>query len=218
MPATKSTHPGPGPEWARRGHLLLESVLTVIWTKLKPPALYSPPPSMALSDNVQRPMNLVMPLRFPNVAGRAEAAAILFAATDEILVGLNNVGTVHFARFDVVRGNLCMFSIYDGDFHGYIRDFIAAIGHAFDAVMTLVKDPPALPCSQNVDEFLAWVEAHDAFQLPEQPTDLSPSDIGLIGRQTLLHLHRVPDAQFGVYRAYPGFSAAQIRDRLGVGW
>jgi hypothetical protein len=61
---------------------------------------------LALSDNVQRTMNLIMPLRYPNSAGRGEVVAALTEATDEVLVGLNNVGTVHFARFTIVDGNL----------------------------------------------------------------------------------------------------------------
>ena len=61
-------------------------------------------------------MNLVMPLKFPQVAYRVQLGQMLFDAADEILGGLNNVGTVHFARFDVIEGNLCMFSIFDGDF------------------------------------------------------------------------------------------------------
>ncbi|MDP9072710.1 MAG: hypothetical protein M3N98_00815 [Actinomycetota bacterium] len=218
MPAMKASGSSPGPEWSRRFRLRSESCLAAVWALIERPAPYVRPFSPAPSDNVQRAMNLVMPLRFRSVAGRAEVAQRLFEATDEILVGLNNVGTVHFARFDVIRGNLCMISVYDGGFDAYIRDFIATIGDAFDVVMSLVKDPPPLPCAQNVDAFLAWVAAHDALQLAEHPTDLSPTDLGLIGRRTLLQLRRRPDVCFGLYRAYPGFSAAQIRQHLDIGW
>ena len=70
-------------------------------------------------------MNLVMPLRFPALAVTGDLARAIFEASDQLLAGLSNVGTVHFARFVVVDGNLCMFSEYDGDFSAYIRDFIA---------------------------------------------------------------------------------------------
>ena len=67
--------------------------------------------------------------------GRAQAAAVVASGIDEIYSGLDNVGTVHFARFAIVDDNLLMFSYYDGDFHTYIRDFIVTLGHAFDAIV-----------------------------------------------------------------------------------
>jgi hypothetical protein len=162
-------------------------------------------------------MNLVMPLRFPQVVFRAEFAKMLFLAVDGLYAGLNNVGTVHFARFDIIDGNLCMFSIFDGDFNGYIRDFIGAIGEAFDHIMGFVEDPPTVPCGENVDEFIEWVRRHDSLQLPELPTDIS-ADLVALRRQTLVLLYRNKNAQLGVYRGYPGYSVAQIRDGLGIGW
>src|SRR6185437_9894699 len=77
-------------------------------------------------DNVQRMMNLIMPLKDKSPVGRAKAALAI-------------VGTVHFARFVIVGDNICMFSVYDGDFTNYIRDFIATIGSVFDAVVSLVE-------------------------------------------------------------------------------
>jgi len=193
---------GPAPE--PLGHylqVLLGSLLTWVWARRLPQARPAAP-SVAPSDNLQRAMNLVMPLA---------------VAADEILVGLNNVGTVHFARFDIVAGNLCMFSIYDGEISGYIRDFIAAIGDAFDSIMGFVEDPPPTPVGLHVDEFLAWIDAHDAFQLPELATDVSP-ELVTLQRVTLVLLHRNPNVMLGVYRGYPGYSAAQIRDSLSIGW
>ncbi len=163
-------------------------------------------------------MNLVMPLRRPSIVARSQLTKTLVQGTDEVLAGLNNVGTIHFARFDIVAGNLCMFSIYDGDLGGYVRDFIATIGNAFDAILTWVKDPPPLPVGSHVEEFIAWIEAHDAFQMPEQPTDLISRNLSNLPRDTVVALHRHPNAQLGVYRGYPGFSAAQIRHHLSVGW
>ncbi|MDQ4097077.1 MAG: hypothetical protein M3144_04325, partial [Actinomycetota bacterium] len=141
----------------RRVEVALGSVLAVYWARRDPPAPVRVPASLAISDNVQRSMNLIMPLRYPITGGRSETTRILTKATDEILVGLNNVGTVHFARFTIVKGALCMFSVYDGDFEGYIRDFISSIGTSFDQIMMLVKNPPATPCAEHVDEFVAWV-------------------------------------------------------------
>lgn len=197
---------------------LSTAVLVRVWSRLAPPTTVVERPSTAPSDNLQRAMNLVMPLHVPNIVARAELSRALLEATSELWAGLNNVGTIHFARFDVVDGNLCMFSIYDGDFRSYIRDFVASIGDLFDVVMAHVKDPPSTPVALHVDEFIDWVHAHDAFQMPESPVDLMSGDLATLPRDVLLALHRNPNVQLGLYRAYPGFSAAQIRDRLSVGW
>ena len=197
--------------------LLFGSVAAAIWSRFEAPIDLPPKSSLAPSDNLQTPMNLVMPLNFSYVAYRAELGHMLFDAADEILAGLNNVGTVHFARFDVIGGNLCMFSIFDGDFEGYIRDFIGAIGGAFDGIMKFVKDPAPTPCGQNVDQFVAWVRGHDSLQMPELASDVTPG-LRALQRQTLVQLYRHPNAQMGVYRGYPGYSVAQIRDGLEIGW
>src|SRR5271169_5542259 len=94
-----------------------------------------PRPSVQPGDNVQRMINLVMPLRDKSAVGRALAALAIAQNKDEIYAGLDNVGTVHFARFVIVDDNICMFSVYDGDFTNYIRDFIATIGSVFDGVV-----------------------------------------------------------------------------------
>jgi hypothetical protein len=220
MPLGRAATLDPKPALAglrRRLEGVFGSVVTAVWSQLTPAPTSAPTASMAPSDNLQRPMNLIMPLRHPHVITRGELAKALFTATDEIVIGLNNVGTVHFARFDIVAGNLCMFSIYDGELTGYIRDFVAVIGHAFDEILGFVKDPPPTPVGHHVDEFLEWIEEHDAFQLPEEPTDIT-TNLAALQRQTLVLLHRHPNVQLGVYRGYPGFSAAQIRQHLAVGW
>lgn len=202
----------------RVGLELATEALVRLWSRYSPPTVAAATASMAPSDNVQRAMNLIMPLHVPNIVARAKLTQAIFEATDEVFCGLNNIGTVHFARFDFIDGNLCMLSIYDGDFTGYIRDFIATIGGVFDALMEHVKDPPPTPVVLHVDEFIEWVRAHDAFQMPESPTGLISRDLGTLQRDTLLALHRNPNVQLGAYRGYPGFSVAQIRQRLSLGW
>lgn len=199
--------------------VLLGSVLAACWSRRQSQRVIDlrPPASLAPSDNLQTPMNLVMPLRYPQAAYRAQFGQLLFDAADEVLSGLNNVGTVHFARFDIIQGNLCMFSVYDGDFQGYIRDFIGTIGGVFDGLMTFVKDPPPAPCGENVDKFIAWVGRHDMLQMPEWPSDID-GDLPALERTTLVLFHRHANTQMGIYRGYPGYSVAQIRDGLGIGW
>jgi hypothetical protein len=179
-------------------------------------------------------MNLVMPLKNKSAIGRAEAAFAISQNFNEIFAGLDNVGTVHFARFVLIGDNLCMISVYDGDFTNYIRDFIATVGSVFDAVVSLIEGGEAvIPCETNIDAFIEWVHAHDLFQVPDFPTDLlalqdaargvkrqpAPGMLRSLSRELVLQLHANPNSMLGGgYKAYPGCSVAQVRGKLGVGW
>ena len=205
------------------------------WTPVKPlPG--GPHPSFQHGDNVQCMMNLIMPLK-DQVTGRtsAEAALAIAQNKDAIYAGLNNVGTVHFARFVIVGDNICMFSVYDGDFTNYIRDFIATIGSVFNAVVELVEGGEKVtPCEKNVEAFIQWVHEHDLYQVPDTATDflrdqealngdkaVSPvnDDLTLLPRKLVLQLRANANVSLGSgYRAYPGFSVAQVRKQLGLGW
>jgi hypothetical protein len=207
-------------------------VLVPLWAWMKPVAKLpgGPPPSIQPSDNVQRMMNLIMPLKNKSAIGRARAAMTIAENVDELYAGLDNVGTVHFARFVIVENNLCMISVYDGDFSNYIRDFVATIGSVFDAVVELVEDGDAvIPCEKNVEAFIDWVHARDLFQVPDLITDLmdeqsqgaavETADLTTLARGFVLQLNANRNVSLGTgYRAYPGYSAAQVRRKLGVGW
>jgi hypothetical protein len=189
-----------------------------------------PPYSIQPGDNVQRMMNLIMPLKDKSAVGRALAALAIAQNKDEIFAGLDNVGTVHFARFVIVDDNICMFSVYDGDFTNYIRDFIATIGSVFDAVVNLVEGGEAvIPSEQNIEAFIDWVHDHDLFQVPDQPTDIlraqeafsgkPANDLRLLPRDLILQLNVNNNVSLGSgYRAYPGYSVAQVRQKMGIGW
>ena len=58
-------------------NLAAKRVLVPLWARLTPlqPLPGGPPPSIAPSDNVQRMMNLIMPLADKSPIGRAKAAA-----------------------------------------------------------------------------------------------------------------------------------------------
>lgn len=185
------------------------------------------------SENVQRMINLVMPLKDKSAVGRAVAATAIAENVDEIFAGLDNVGTVHFARFVIIGDNLCMISVYDGDFSNYIRDFIATIGSVFDAVVRLVEGGDAvIPSATNIEAFIDWVHDHDLFQVPDFPSDLfalqaaargappdEPKDLRSLSRDLVLQMHANPNVSLGGgYRAYPGYSAAQVRRKMGDGW
>lgn len=210
---------------------LARHVLVPFWAWRTPVAVAEGGPVMTIApgDNVQRMMNLVMKLKDPSSIGRAKAALAIAQNVDEIYAGLNNVGTVHFARFVLMGDHLCMFSVYDGDFTNYIRDFIATIGSVFDAVVALIEGGDAvIPTEQNVEAFIDWVHARDLYQVPDLATDLlnqqrdgsaTETDIRRLPRALILQLQANPNVSLGSgYRAYPGFSAAQLRHRLEVGW
>lgn len=140
---------------------LLGRIVVAVWARLQPAARPPRRASPALSDNVQQTMNLIMPLRDPTPAGRAVLLQLFMAQADVVLSGLHNVGTVHYARFDFLDDKLCLFSIYDGDFAAYIRDFIVSVGAFFNGLMPFIEDPPPLPVERHVDEFVDWVAARD---------------------------------------------------------
>lgn len=171
----------------------------------------------AAGDNLQQTMNLLMPLKHPGPRTTAELLQVLQLRIDDIQGGLDIVGTVHFARFDIIGDQLAMFSVFDGDFETYIRDFVALFGHVFDVLMGYVKDPPPLPTSHHPSALVEWVRERDLLQLPQNSIELS-DDFELLGRRMLLTFYKQPQVQLGVYRGYAGFSAAQIRRGLGTEW
>ena len=199
---------------------LFELALVAFWRSREHVVAPEPKPSISLGENVQTTMNLIMPLADPTPVGRVLAAQAVSATVDEVFTGLNAVGTVHFARFDIIGGNLCMMSVYDGDFTTYIRDFITLFGNVFDTLMTLVKDPPPMPSELNPEAFIDWVHARDTLKVPRDMTLLVPelSDLRNMPRELILLFDANPNIELGVYRGYPGSSVAQVRNALGVGW
>ena len=105
--------------WAKKAiPAALASCLAAIWARFQPAQPHRWAPPIAPSDNLQRPMNLIMPLASTYLVDRGRLAKGLVQATEMVVVGLNNVGTVHFARFDIIGSDLCMISIYDGELSG----------------------------------------------------------------------------------------------------
>jgi hypothetical protein len=204
-----------------RLRVVLERLLVRFWRWREPVTVPVRTWKTAPVDNLQINMNLVMPLADTSAVGRAVAAQAVAASIDELFTGLDNVGTVHFARFDLIGDNLCMFSTYDGDFTNYIRDFISVFGSVFDSlIVDLVKDPPPKPCELHPQAFVDWVNAHDAFQIPGDLTQLFPQerDISNLSRDFILLLEQNPHVQLGRFSGYPGLSVAQIRLATGIDW
>lgn len=199
---------------------IAESVLVAFWRWAAPVKPTEPQYSTALADNLQFHMNLVMPLADQTAVGRARAVQAVAANIDELFTGLSNVGTVHFARFDLVGGNLCMYSVFDGDFRAYIRDFISVFGSVFDALLGQIADPPPSPSALHPEEFIDWIRRHDAFQIPRDLTSLFPQERNILNlsRDLVLLLDANSNVQIGRFSGYPGVSVAQIRHGTGLGW
>ena len=199
---------------------ILQRVLVVFWRIVAPVKTPEPEYKTSLPDNLQMHMNLVMPLADQTAVGRARAVQAVAANIDELFTGLSNVGTVHFARFDLVGGNLCMFSVFDGDFRAYIRDFITVFGSVFDSLLGLVADPPPSPCTKHPEAFIDWIHRHDSFQIPRDISALFPQEKNIknLSRDLVLLLDQNPHVQIGRYSGYPGISVAQIRHKTGMGW
>ena len=90
-----------------------------------------------------------------------------------------------------------------------------------------------IPCEDNVEAFIQWVHERDLYQVPDTITDFlrdqealngdkaisGNDDLSLLPRKLILQLRANANVSLGSgYRAYPGFSAAQVRERLGIGW
>jgi hypothetical protein len=196
---------------------LLGQATVATWARLQPVVLPARRHSAALSDATQQTMSLIMPLADPTPAGRAKLLQLFMANGDVIVSGLRNTGVVHSARFVILDNRLCLFSVYDGDFAAYIRDFIVSVGAFFNGLMELVVDPPPLPVEHHSDAFVDWVAAHDLVQLPEDLTEVCP-DLEHLPRCLTVLLHRYPELQIFSYSQYPSYTAAQIRRQLGDGW
>ena len=91
-----------------------------------------------------------------------------------------------------------------------------------------------IPCEEHVEAFIQWVHERDLYQVPDTATDfmrdqeklngdtaVSPvdDDLTLLPRKMVLQLRANANVSLGSgYRAYPGFSVAQVRKQLGLGW
>lgn len=204
------------------------------WREPKPKLPGGPRMAVQPGENLQRMMNLVMPLKDKSAVGRATITIALGQNLDVLYAGLDNVGTIHFARFVIIDDNLCMLSAYDGDFSSYVRDFIVSIGNVFDAVLIHCEGGDSVvPTRENVEAFVDWVHAHDLFQMPDMatelfdlqdealglPADRPPHKLASLSRALVLQLNANPNFSLGSgFRSYAGISAAQIRSKFGAGW
>lgn len=187
---------------------------------------------------IQRLMNLVMPLDDPSPAGKAKFALTLATHRPAIDTALNNVGTLHFARFNISGPFLHMISVYDGGAHSYIREIALQLGDVFDVIMDHIADwpPPTVETgddlraesaarpgelrrnsiAENPDLFVEWVMAHDIYQLPRDAVEImQDNEVGYIpprlDDELFARLARVfTDNEHVHLSAYRGYAGATV--------
>ena len=116
---------------------------------------------------VQSPLTLIMPIAseaaFQQLNQTLLGVQSLPPAQNPIMVALDKIATVHFARFVFLENNtrLGVITTYDGDFDKYIMDFVDDIGDVFNMLLQFMADAPPLPVQEHRQEFLDYVRSHD---------------------------------------------------------
>lgn len=118
------------------------------------------------SAPIQSPLTLVMkgksPEDFAALRQLVEHMQSLPGDKNPIVVALNKIGTVHFARFAFLDNDqLAVITTYDGDFAIYINEFINEIGDIFNKILEYVADAPPLPVQTYREEFLEYIRCRD---------------------------------------------------------
>ncbi len=115
---------------------------------------------------VQNPLTLVVKAKsaqdYEQLKGIIEHVQGLPPDQNPIVLALNKLATVHFARF-VLLGDekVAVITTYDGDFDAYINEFINEIGDVFNALLQHVEGGSPVPVQSHRDEFLQFVRDHD---------------------------------------------------------
>jgi len=120
---------------------------------------------------VQNPLTALFPIKAAYVDGLREQLKSNAINPD----GLNDVGTVHFARIFVfepdnpagIPSNIAaVITTYDDAFAPYIQDFVdqPAVADFFNSFLAAVDDPVAqdlIPVTKNAAAFATFVQKYD---------------------------------------------------------
>ena len=112
----------------------------------------------SVGDSVQSSLNLILPIK--SWLDFKESSALIHFKERQITREREAIGSLHFARFVELRdhNHLGYFTVVDGDFRAYLRDFINDIGPVFDSLIKHLVDGPPVPCEGQT--FLDWSAAH----------------------------------------------------------
>ena len=128
------------------------------------------------------PLSLFMPV-LPNTK-MISIVETLLSSQKQIDAALASIGTVHFARFELLdtsKPNLIpdLFKVnqasstlviaviteYDGSFEAYISDFVVQLGDVFNTLLGIMVGGAALtPVANNQGAFEAFITTNDASQ------------------------------------------------------
>jgi hypothetical protein len=119
-----------------------------------------------MAEQVSRPLTLVMNIKSQEDYQQLKALLThlqgLPESSNPIVVALNELSTVHFARFVFIgEKQLAVITTFDGAFEAYIDAFVNKIGEVFDKLLAHMDDAPPLPVSEHRAEFLAYVRKYD---------------------------------------------------------
>jgi len=119
------------------------------------------PPTLSLDGQVQKGLNLFLPLKSP-----AQMPALLTAIAakmPEVREQLGSLQYVHFARFlpSPDGSMLWVITTYDGALDSYIMDFVATMGEIFTAILMFVQGAPRLPVNRFPRDFVDFVHKHN---------------------------------------------------------
>jgi hypothetical protein len=114
------------------------------------------------------PLTLIMDIKdgkFAELKKMLEDLQSLPPDKNPVVVALNKLRTVHYARFVLLNNRqLAVITTYDGSFDDYIDSFVLTIGDIFDKILAHVADWPAntsVKAPENRQKFLDYVKAHD---------------------------------------------------------
>lgn len=114
-------------------------------------------------QNTQTALTAIMEIKQPTVLHARALKFVLTHAYQQVVDILDQVGTVHFARFVFLENDtkLALITSYDGSFETYMKNYIEVAGDLFDLMLDHIKDAPPLSVRQYRNEFIEYVRRID---------------------------------------------------------
>ena len=118
-----------------------------------------------LSASVQNPLTLILTIKseddFRQLAELLERSQSDPNST--LRKALDEIGTVHFARFVFLENNtrLAVITTFDGELDTYLNEFVDKIGDVFDAILGHVSPAPLLSVKDHRREFSEFIKQHN---------------------------------------------------------
>jgi cytochrome P450 len=114
-------------------------------------------------QHIQTALTAIMEIKPPTARHARALKLLLTHAYQRVVDILDQVGTVHFARFIFLENDtkLALITSYDGSFETYMKNYIEVAGDLFDFMLDHIKDAPPLPVRQYRNEFIEYVRRID---------------------------------------------------------